>query len=79
MHEYFDYTQAAEKAKISPGDLATLRKHVENIYPSRMLREMHLYTICTDIGQGKLTVAEALLPPPASGKLPDISNLRLGG
>jgi len=78
MREYFDYTQAAEKAKISPEDLAALRKHVESIYPSRMLREMHLYTICTEIGQKKLTVAEALTPP-ASGKLPDISNLRLGG
>ena len=78
MHEYFDYIQAAEDAGISPADLATLREHVESTYPSQMLREMHLYTICTDIGRGKLTVAEALLKPP-SGKLPDISNLRLGG
>ncbi|MDP6637452.1 MAG: hypothetical protein QGG42_21345 [Phycisphaerae bacterium] len=77
MHEYFDYTQAARKAGISPEDLATLREHIENIYPSQMLREMHLYTICTEIGQGKLTVEEALKPP--SGELPDISNLRLGG
>ena len=78
MHEYFDYIQAAQDAGISPADLATLRKHVESIYPSRMLREMHLYTICTDIGQEKLTVANALKPP-TGGKLPDISKLRLGG
>ena len=78
MHEYFDYIQAAQDAGISQADLATLREHVESIYPSRMLREMHLLTICTEIGQGKLTVAEALKPP-TSGKLPDISNLRLGG
>jgi hypothetical protein len=78
MPEYFDYIQAAEDAGISPADLAALRKHVESIYPSRMLRQMHLYTLCTDIGRGKLTVAEALLNPP-SGKLPDISKLRLGG
>jgi len=77
MHEYFDYIQAARDAGISPEDLATLRKHIESTYPSQMLREMHLYTICTEIGQGKLTVAEALKPP--TGKLPDISNLRLGG
>ena len=77
MHEYFDYIQAAEDSGVSSADLAALRKHVENIYPSRMLREMHLYTICTDIGREKLTVAEALKP--SSGKLPDISNLRLGG
>lgn len=77
MHEYFDYTQAAKKAKISAEDLAAIRKHVEEIYPSQMLREMHLYTICTEIGLGKLTVADALKP--ASGELPDLSNLRLGG
>jgi hypothetical protein len=77
MHEYFDYIQAAEDAGISPEDLAAIREHVEGAYPSRMLREMHLYTICTDIGRGQLTVAEALAPP--TGKLPDISNLRLGG
>ena len=61
MHEYFDYIQAAQDAGISATGLATLRKHVESIYPSRMLREMHLYTLCTNIGRGKLTVAEALL------------------
>ena len=77
MHEYFDYTQAAKKAKISAEDLATLKEHVEKIYPSQMLREMHLQTICTEIGKGQLTVAQALKPP--TGKLPDISNLRLGG
>jgi hypothetical protein len=77
MHEYFDYIQAAQDAGISREDLATLRKHIENIYPSQMLREMHLLTICTEIGQGKLTVAEALQPP--TGKSPDISNLRMGG
>ncbi len=77
MHEYFDYIQAAQDAGISQADLATLRKHVEDIYPSQMLREMHLLTICTEIGQGKLTLAEALKPP--SGDIPDISNLRLGG
>jgi hypothetical protein len=77
MHEYFDYTQAAKKAKISPDDLATLVAHIERIYPSQMLREMHIYTICTEIGQEKLTVADALKPP--SGELPDISKLRLGG
>ncbi len=77
MHEYFDYIQAAKDAGISPADLAALRKHVQSIYPSRMLREMHLYTLCTDINRGKLTLAEALKPP--SGKLPDISKLRLGG
>ena len=77
MHEYFDYTQAAEKAKISADDLATLRAHIEEIYPSQMLIEMHLYTICTEIGQGKLTLAEALKPP-RNGP-PDISTLRLGG
>ena len=77
MHEYFYYTQAAKNAKISPEDLATLRVHIESIYPSQMLIEMHLYTICTEIGQGKLTVAEALKPP-RNGP-PDISTLRLGG
>ena len=77
MHEYFDYIQAAEDAGISSADFAALREHIESIYPSQMLREMHLYTICTEIGQGKLTVAEALKPP--TGDLPDISNLRLGG
>ena len=77
MHEYFDYIQAAEDAGVSPADLATLRKHVESIYPSQMLREMHLYTLCTDIGRGKLSLSEALKPP--SGQLPDISKLRLGG
>ncbi len=77
MHEYFDYIQAAKDARISATDLATLRKHVEKIYPSQMLREMHLLTLCTEIGQGKLTLAEALQPP--AGKLPDISDLRIGG
>ena len=77
MHEYFDYIQAAEDAGISPADLAALRDHVEGTYPSQMLREMHLYTLCTDIGRGKLTAAEALKPP--TGRPPDISNLRLGG
>ena len=77
MQKYFDYTQAARKAKVSPEDLATLVAHIESIYPSQMLREMHLYTICTEIGLGELTVTEALKPP--SGQLPDISKLRLGG
>jgi len=77
MHEYFDYTQAAKKAGVSPEDLARLKEHIENIYPSRMLREMHLYNICTDIGHGRLTVEKALQPP--SGEIPDIKNLRLGG
>jgi hypothetical protein len=77
MHEYFDYTQAAEKAGVSPEDLARLKEHIENIYPSQMLREMHLYNICTEIGRGQLTVEKALQPP--SGEIPDIKNLRLGG
>ncbi|MCP4377289.1 MAG: hypothetical protein GY794_14070 [bacterium] len=77
MHKYFDYIQTAKDARISAADLAILRKHVENIYPSQMLREMHLLTLCMEIGQGKLTLAEALQPP--TGKLPDISDLRIGG
>ena len=77
MHEYFDYTQAARKAKISVEDLATLQEHIESIYPSQMLREMHLTEICTEIGKGNLTVAQALKPP--TGEIPDIKNLRLGG
>lgn len=78
MHEYFDYTQAAKKAGLPPADLDRLKRHVEDIYPSQMLREMHLYEICTRIGHGELTLSEALAPP-AAGQLPDLSNLRLGG
>jgi len=77
MHEYFDYTRAAEKAKISPPDLAALKAHIERIYRSKMLQEMHLYEICTKIGQARLTVEQALKPP--TGGIPDIKNLRLGG
>ena len=77
MHEYFDYTQAAEKAQVSDEDLATLKEHIEDLYPSKMLQEMHLYDICTKIGRGESTLAEALKPP--SGQIPDIKNLRLGG
>ena len=77
MHEYFDYTQAAEKAQIRADDLARLKEHIENTYPSKMLQEMHLYETCTKIGRGESTLAEALKPP--SGQIPDIKNLRLGG
>ena len=72
------YEQLSSAGMMEPFYGGPLRRHVESIYPSQMLREMHLYTLCTDIGRGKLTLAEALLKPPA-GRRPDISNLRLGG
>jgi len=73
----FGYIQAAEDAGISPEDLAALRTRVESDYPSRTLREIHLYMLCRGIGSGRLTVAEALKP--ASGELPPISEIRMGG
>jgi len=75
--KYFDYEAAAKEAGISPEDLAALRKRVESDFPSQMLREMHLHTICRAIGAGQRTVADALKPP--SNTLPPISEMRLGG
>lgn len=77
MTRYFDWEAAAEQAGISPADLAAIRRRVESDYPSQMLREMHLHTICKAIGAGEKTVADALKPP--TNKMPPISELRLGG
>ena len=74
---YFDWEAAAERAGISPADLAAIRRRVERDYPSEMLREMHLEAICKAIGAGERTVADALKPP--TNKLPPITDLRLGG
>ena len=77
MTRYFDYEAAAVEAGVSAEDLAALRRRVESDYPSQMLREMHLYTICRAVGAGERTVADALKPP--SNTLPPISEMRLGG
>ena len=75
--KYFDYEVAAREAGLSREDLDALRCRVASDYPSRMLREMHLHTICKAIGAGQKTVADALKPN--TNTMPPISELRLGG
>ncbi|NQT88793.1 hypothetical protein HQ560_18645 [bacterium] len=77
VHKYYDYITAASDAGISPEDLAALRQKVEADYPSPMVREMHLHALCTAIGRGELTVAQALAPRTAD--MPPIAKLTLGG
>ena len=77
MVMYFDYEAAAREAEVSPEDLAALRRRIESDYPSQMLREMHLHTICKAIGAGEKTLADALKPN--TNVIPPISELRLGG
>jgi len=75
--KYFDYEAAAKAAGVSPDDLAALRRRIESDYPSQMLREMHLHTICKAIGAGEKTVADALKPN--TNVMPPISEMRFGG
>ena len=77
MYRYFDYKSAAEAAGISPAEFAAIRRCMQGRYRSRMLREMHLRTAFTEIGAGRLTVAEALAPP--TGEPPDPTTMRMGG
>ena len=74
---YFDYTAAARHAGVSTMELKALCRMIVARQPGRMMREMHVYSLCRAIGKGALTMADALKPD--SGELPPMSELRMGG
>ena len=58
---YFDYTRAAQAAKLSEKELRTLIRIFEVDYPSDlMLRELHVLRACNAIVRGLTTIGQVL-------------------
>lgn len=58
---YFDYSRAANSARLSEGELRAIIQIFEADYPSDlMLRELHVLRACNAIARGLITVDAVL-------------------
>ena len=65
--EYFDYQSVANKAWITPAQLAQIVERVRRDYPDdQMLCELHVLRACRAIRDRQVTVEQVLAEPSAA-------------
>ena len=61
MNSYFDIETAARSAGLNAADLQRLRELMQREFPDdAMMQDLHILRACMAIGEGRLTLAEAL-------------------
>jgi hypothetical protein len=61
VNNYFDIETAAKSAGLNAGELQRLRELMQREFPDDpMMQDLHVLRACMAIGEGRLTLAEAL-------------------